>query len=112
MRVLGRTQHRQADNRGKQTGGHPRGQQRQGHHDEQRERVLAGIAAGEADGQEPRDDDQRASEPRHSSRGIGEDGGLFLGIAALQATDHAFDRDHRIVDQQSRAMIRAPSEMR
>ena len=83
------------------TGDHPGGQQRQGHHDEQRERVLAGIAAGEADGQEPGDGDQRAGEPRHGGRRIGEDGGLLLGVAALQAADHAFDRDHRIIDQQA-----------
>ena len=31
---------------------------------------------------------------------IGEDGGLLLGVAALQAADHAFDRDHGVIDQQ------------
>ena len=85
MRVLRRAQQRQADDRGKQTGDHPGGQQRQGHHGEQREGVFAGIAAGEAHGQEPRDGDQRSGEPRIGGGLIGKDRGLLLVVAALQA---------------------------
>ena len=101
MRMLWGAQQRQADNRCKQAGDHPGGQQRQGHHGEQREGVLAGIAAGEAHGQEPRDGDQRSGEPRIGGGGIGEDGGLLLVVAALQAEDHALDGDHGVVHQQA-----------
>ena len=101
MRMLGRAQQRQADHRRKQAGDHPGGQQRQGHHGEQREGVFAGIAAGEAHGQEPRDGDQRSGEPRIGGGGIGEDSGLLLVVAAFQAEDHALDGDHRVVHQQA-----------
>ena len=101
MRMLWGAQQRQADNRCKQAGDHPGRQQRQGHHGEQRKGVFAGIAAGEAHGQEPRDGDQRSGEPRIGGGGIGEDRGLLLVVAAFQAEDHALDGDHGIVHQQA-----------
>ena len=57
--------------------------------------------AREADGDEPRDRDQCAGEPRIGGRAVGEGGGLLLLVAALQPRHHGLDRDHGIVDQQA-----------
>ena len=66
-----------------------------------REGVLARGAAREADGDEPRDSHQGAGEHRKGGRAVGEGGGVFVVVAALQPRDHGLDGDHGVVDQQA-----------
>ena len=90
-----------ADHRGEQHGDDPRHQHGHGNHRKQGEGVFAGGTGVQADRHETGDGHQRAGEHRESRGGVGEGGGLLLGVAQLQARDHHLDGDHRVIHQQA-----------
>ena len=101
MYHLGLLEHPDAEQGRKQGRNNPGRDQRDGDDGENREGVFARGAAREADGNEPRDSDQCAGEPRKGGGGVGEGGGLLLVVAMLQPRDHCLDRDHGVVDEQT-----------
>ena len=90
-----------AEQRREQHGDEPGDDQRDRHHGEDRERVFAGGAAGEADRHEAGDGDERAGQHRQRQRLVGEGRGLFLAVALGEARRHHVDRRHRVVDEQA-----------
>ena len=84
MWMLRRPQQRNPGNRCADSGDHPGGEEREGHHREQGKRVLAGVTAREADRHECRNGDERAGKSGIRGGRISEDGGLRFVVAALQ----------------------------
>ncbi len=97
--LLRRLKQRLADQRRKDHRHEPRDNQRNGHHREDREGVLAGRALGEADRNEAGDRDQRADQHRRGQRAVGKGGGLVRGVTGAQPAQHRVHRGHRVVDQ-------------
>ena len=79
----------------------PRQQERDRDHHEQREGVLARVAAVEADRHEARDGDERAGQHRERGRGVDGGGSLPQRVAGLQPRHHHLDGDHGVIDQKA-----------
>ena len=101
VRRLGLLENPDAEQGRKQGRDAPRRDQRDGDDGEDREGVLARRAASEPDGDEPRDRNQRAGEPRKGGRAVGEAGRVLFFVASLQPRDHRLDRDHGVIDQET-----------
>eukprot|EP00659_Diplonema_papillatum_P014962 gene14961-biopygen15023 len=82
-------------------GGDPRGQQRNGHHLEDRAGVFTGARLRRGNRQETRGRDQGAGEHREGCAGPGETGGLEPVVPLLHFDRHHFHGDDRIVHQQA-----------
>ena len=92
-------QHRTKDRR-EQHRHEPRGDQRDGHHLEQGNGVLAPLTFRKADRHKARNGDQRADQHRRGQGPVGKAGCLFNGVSRPKPPEHRIHRRHRVIHEQ------------